>query len=269
MLSSTIFLATLFAILLGIEIGYDRYRELGIYGLWDTVNNLSAGLIGTLLGYIFGIFTVPFFLWLYDIAPFKFSPENWWSWLVLFLLDDLTDYWIHRSCHERRFLWNFHMVHHSSENFNLSVALRQTWFGNILHWLTYAPLALLGFPLWMYLAVHGLNLAYQAWIHTRFIGRLGWLEYVFNTPSHHRAHHGVNDIYLDKNYGGVLIVWDRIFGSFVPETETPRYGLIHPVKSSNSIWINVHGWAEMLAAVKTRRSVYGKLKCIFGPPDML
>jgi sterol desaturase/sphingolipid hydroxylase (fatty acid hydroxylase superfamily) len=161
------------------------------------------------------------------------------------------------------------VVHHSSTHYNISVALRQNWFGNALHWVTYAPLALLGFPLWMYVIVHGFNLTYQSWIHTRFIKRLGWLEYVLNTPSHHRAHHGVNDIYLDKNYGGVLIIWDRIFGSFVPETETPRYGVIQPIKSSNFIWVNVHSWAEMFIAIKNRRSLYEKFRCIFGSPDML
>jgi len=268
MITSTIILILLFSLLLGAEIYYDRRTKTGEYEFRDTCINLLAGLISSSLSIIFGVFTLSFFLWLYELAPYKFPPYVWWSWVLLFLLDDLTDYCIHRLCHEYRFLWNFHVVHHSSEHFNISIALRQNWFGNILHWLTYAPLALLGYPLWMYVLVHGFNLTYQSWIHTRFIKRLGWLEYVLVTPSHHRAHHGVNDIYLDKNYGGVLIIWDKLFGSFVPETEQPRYGITEPLKNRNTLWINTHAWLEMFAAIKTQRSLYGKLKCIFGAPDM-
>ena len=269
MLTSTIILVLSFPLLMSLEVLYDLYTRTGEYEFKDTCTNLLAGLISTGFGIVFGLFTVSFFLWVYEISPYKFPPYALWSWVVIFLLDDLIDYWIHRLCHEHRVLWNFHVVHHSSEHFNISIALRQNWLGNSLHWVTYIPLALLGFPLWMYVIVHGFNLSYQSWIHTRFIDRLGPLEYIFNTPSHHRAHHGINDIYLDKNYGGVLIIWDKLFGSFVPETEMPRYGVIEPVQSYNWLWLNAHGWSEMFIAIKNQRSLYAKFRCIFGSPDML
>lgn len=117
--------------------------------------------------------------------------------------------------------------------------------------------------------MHGLNLIYQFWIHTKVIDRLPrWFEYIFNTPSHHRVHHGVNEPYLDRNYAGVLIIWDRLFGSFVPETEEPRYGIIKPINSYNPLWVNTHAWVEMFAALRERRGVLEKLRCIFGSPNI-
>jgi sterol desaturase/sphingolipid hydroxylase (fatty acid hydroxylase superfamily) len=124
------------------------------------------------------------------------------------------------------------------------------------------------FAPWMFLIIHGLNLIYQFWIHTKHIKTLGPLEWVLNTPSHHRVHHGVNNPYLDKNYAGVLIIWDRFFGSFVEETETPRYGIIKPLKSYNAVWINTHGWFEMVEALRKRKGLFAKLRCIFGSPNI-
>jgi sterol desaturase/sphingolipid hydroxylase (fatty acid hydroxylase superfamily) len=127
---------------------------------------------------------------------------------------------------------------------------------------------LLGFSPWMFATMHGLNLIYQFWIHTKFVRRLGPLEFVLNTPSHHRVHHGVNDEYLDKNYAGVLIIWDRLFGSFVEETKEPRYGIIKPVDSHNLLWINTHAWVEMFQEMRNRQTLLARLKCVFGPPNM-
>ena len=127
---------------------------------------------------------------------------------------------------------------------------------------------LLGFAPWMFVVMHGFNLIYQFWIHTKLIDKLGPVEAVLNTPSHHRVHHGVNEAYLDQNYAGVLIVWDRIFGSFTVETEEPRYGILKPVGSYNSLWINTHAWVEMFAAMRERKTLRGKLRCVFGSPNM-
>jgi sterol desaturase/sphingolipid hydroxylase (fatty acid hydroxylase superfamily) len=148
------------------------------------------------------------------------------------------------------------------------VAVRQSWFGPIVTWIFYAPVMLLGFAPWMFIIVHGFNLIYQFWIHTKVVRRLGALEYVLNTPSHHRVHHGVNDAYLDKNYAGVLIIWDKLFRSFIPETEEPRYGIIKPLKSYNPLWINTHGWWEMWRAMKRKPTVAGKLRAVFGSPNL-
>lgn len=219
-------------------------------------------------GALFGLGTGYIYLFFYEVAPYKFPVDAWWSWAVLFVADDLAYYIFHRVSHETRLFWNFHVVHHSSQQYNLSVAVRQSWFSGILHWIFYAPLMLLGFAPWMFAAMHGANLIYQFWIHTKIIDRLGPIEYLFNTPSHHRVHHGVNNPYLDKNYAGVLIIWDRLFGSFVSETEEPRYGIVKQLTSYNPLWVNTHGWFEMYNAVKRQVGFGNKLRCVFGSPNM-
>ncbi len=234
----------------------------------DTWNNIFMGFMSVVWGALFGFFTAFIYLFAYEIAPYKFPADAWWTWVALFFIDDLAYYVFHRVSHESRLFWNFHVVHHSSEQYNLSVAVRQSWFSGTLHWLFYAPVMLLGFAPWMFALMHGFNLIYQFWIHTKLIKSLGPFEYVFNTPSHHRVHHGINNPYLDKNYAGVLIIWDRLFGSFVEETETPRYGIITPVGSYNALWINTHGWFEMFAAMKQQPNLGGKLRCIFASPNM-
>jgi len=208
------------------------------------------------------------YLFAYDLAPYKFPADAWWTWVILFFVDDLAYYVFHRVSHETRLFWNFHVVHHSSKQYNLSVAVRQSWFSGILHWMFYAPVMLLGFAPWMFLLVHGFNLIYQFWIHTKLIRSLGPLEWVVNTPSHHRVHHGVNNPYLDKNYAGVLIIWDRMFGSFVKETEEPQYGIIKQIDGYNPFWINTHGWVEMWDAIREQPTFWRKLSCIFGSPNM-
>ena len=234
----------------------------------DTWVNIFLGFMSVVWGGIFGLVTGYAFIYCYEIAPFKFPADAWWTWVILFFVDDLAYYVFHRVSHESRLFWNFHVVHHSSEHYNLSVAVRQSWFSGILHWIFYAPVMLLGFAPWMFALMHGFNLIYQFWIHTKFIDRLGPLEYVLNTPSHHRVHHGVNEQYLDKNYAGVLIIWDRLFGSFTPETEEPRYGIVKPIASYNPLWINTHGWVEMYDAIRRQSTIAGKLRCVFASPNI-
>jgi sterol desaturase/sphingolipid hydroxylase (fatty acid hydroxylase superfamily) len=234
----------------------------------DTWGNILIGFVSVVWGAFFGFFFGYIYLLAYEIAPYKFPADAWWTWVILFFVDDFAYYVFHRVSHESRLFWNFHVVHHSSEHYNLSVAVRQSWFSGTMHWLFYAPVMLLGFAPWMFALMHGFNLIYQFWIHTRFIKTLGWLEYVLNTPSHHRVHHGVNNPYLDRNYAGVLIVWDRMFGSFVRETEEPRYGIIKPINSYNPLWINTHGWFEMFEAIKRQPTFVAKVRCIFATPNL-
>ena len=130
------------------------------------------------------------------------------------------------------------------------------------------PLAFLGFPFWAFVFVHGFNLIYQFWIHTKLIDKMGWFEYIFNTPSHHRVHHGVNEQYLDKNYAGIFIIWDKLFGTFVKEEEEVKYGIIKPIRSYNPFWINTHAWFEMLEMMKTKKTFLGKLRCFYASPSM-
>ena len=269
MLRPTVIAIPLFALLIAAEAFWAYKRRSDEYDdKKDTWINIFLGFMSVVWGGIFGFFTGYIYLYCYDLAPYKFPVDAWWTWAALFFVDDLVYYVFHRVSHESRLFWNFHVVHHSSEHYNLSVAVRQSWFSGILHWIFYSPIMLLGFAPWMFALMHGFNLIYQFWIHTKFIKRLGWLEYVLNTPSHHRVHHGVNNPYLDKNYAGVLIIWDRLFSSFVSETEEPRYGIIKPIMSYNPLWINTHGWVEMFYAIRRQAGFSEKLKCIFASPNM-
>lgn len=269
MLSPTVLVIPIFAALIALEAHLARWKRSNEYGEpIDTATNIILGFGSVGFGILFGFGTGFIYLALYDLAPFKFPADVWWTWAILFFVDDFVYYWFHRISHESRFFWNFHVVHHSSEHFNLSVAGRQSWFSGIAHWIFYAPIMLLGFAPWMFALMHGLNLIYQFWVHTKFVNRLGFLEYFMNTPSHHRVHHGVNSQYLDKNYAGALIIWDRLFGTFVEETEEPRYGIIHPLNSHNPLWINTHAWVEMWNAMRRRPSALSKLRCIFASPNM-
>ncbi len=269
MLRPTVIAIPLFAIMIAAEALWSHFRRSREYAdVKDTWTNIFLGFMSVVFGILFGIFTAYIYIFCYELAPYKFPADAWWTWLVLFFVDDLAYYVFHRVSHESRLFWNFHVVHHSSEQYNLSVAVRQSWFSGILHWIFYAPVMLLGFAPWMFALMHGLNLIYQFWIHTKLVNKLGPLEWIINTPSHHRVHHGVNNRYLDKNYAGVLIIWDRLFGSFVPETEEPRYGIIKPLNSYNPLWINTHGWVEMWDAIKRQPTFLKKLRCIFASPNM-
>lgn len=269
MLRPTVIAIPIFAILIALEAWWDSRRGSGEYrDRRDTWTNIFLGFMSVVFGAMFGLFTAAIYIGAYEIAPYKFPADAWWTWVLLFFIDDLAYYVFHRVSHESRLFWNFHVVHHSSENYNLSVAVRQSWFSGVVHWIFYAPIMLLGFAPWMFALMHGFNLIYQFWIHTKFVRSLGWLEKVLNTPSHHRVHHGVNEAYLDKNYGGVLIIWDRIFRSFVKESEPPRYGIIKPIKSYNALWINTHAWIEMFDEMKKRHGIRRKLRAIFASPNM-
>jgi alkylglycerol monooxygenase len=268
MLKPTVIAIPIFALLIAIET-YLAVRKEETYDRKDIWTNIALGFGSVLWGALFGLFTGIFYVTLYELAPYQMPMNTWWAWLILLFVDDFAYYWFHRISHEVRFFWNFHVVHHSSNQYNLSVAVRQSWFSGIAHWVFYLPAALLGFPLWAFATMHGLNLIYQFWIHTKTIKKMpAWFEYVFNTPSHHRVHHGVNNTYLDKNYAGIFIFWDRMFGSFVEESEEVRYGIIKPIHSYNWFWINTHGWVETWEAMKTKKTLHGKLRCLFGAPAM-
>ncbi len=269
MLRPTVIAIPFFALLIAGEALWAYFKSSDEYAdRKDTWGNIFLGFMSVVWGALFGLVTGYAYIFCYDLAPYKFPADAWWTWAALFFVDDFAYYIFHRVSHESRLFWNFHVVHHSSQHYNLSVAVRQSWFSGILHWIFYAPVMLLGFAPWMFALMHGFNLIYQFWIHTRFIRTLGPLEYILNTPSHHRVHHGVNEAYLDKNYAGVLIIWDRMFGSFIAETEEPRYGIVKPISSYNPLWINTHAWFEMFDAMKERRGIRAKLRCVFASPNM-
>ena len=226
-------------------IGYERN---------DTRTSLTMGLGNVAINVVWKLLVVAIYAGLYELTPLRLDPHDWWTWVLLFLLDDLAYYWFHRVSHENRVFWASHVVHHSSVHYNLSTALRQTWVP-----MTYLPfwlaLPLLGFAPWMVLLAQSWSLIYQFGLHTERIGRLPWgLEKVLNTPSHHRVHHGSNEQYLDRNYGGILVVWDRLFGTFEPEGERVRYGLTTNVGSFNPVRVAFHEYVALWADLRATRS---------------
>lgn len=268
MLPPTVIAIPIFALLIAVEAWFVIRENRENFDRADTWTNIFVGFTSVIWGALFGLFTSLIYIAVYNFSPFKMPMETVWAWLILLFADDFAYYWFHRASHEVRFFWNFHVVHHSSNQYNLSVAVRQSWFSGIAHWIFYLPIAFFGFPLWAFVTMHGLNLIYQFWIHTKLVGRIGFLEKILNTPSHHRVHHGVNNQYLDKNYAGIFIIWDRMFSTFVGEEETPRYGIIKPLTSRNWLWINAHGWVEMVEAMRQKKTISGKLRCVFGAPAM-
>lgn len=220
----------------------------GRYETRDAVTSLVMGAGNVAEGLLLGFAGWWLYMALWDWTPLDLGTA-WWVVVLCFVLDDLRYYWVHRIGHRCRWVWASHVNHHSSQHYNLTTALRQTWTGTFtLMLLLRAPLVLLGFHPAMILFVGGLNLVYQFWIHTEAIRRLpAWVEAVFNTPSHHRVHHGRNPRYLDANYAGVLIVWDRLFGTFVPELddERPEYGLVHNIASFNPLRVAFHEWVGL------------------------
>ena len=196
-------------------------------------------------------------------------PNAWWAVILCFVLDDFRYYWWHRISHERRFFWASHVVHHSSQHYNLTTALRQPWTLLVINTVLFkTPLVLLGFHPLMIAFVSGLNLVYQFWIHTEMISRLGAFEKLFNTPSHHRVHHATNPEYLDANYAGVLIVWDRLFGTFVRENDeiAPRYGVVKNLSSFNPLVISFHEWVGIVRDLSAAKSLREAAGYVFGPP---
>ena len=196
--------------------------------------------------------------------------DRWWSWVLLFLGEEFYYYWMHRADHRIRWMWATHAVHHSSNQFVLANAYRLGWTQQISGAAVFmAPLVLLGFPPAMVLAALAANLLYQFWIHTELIGRLGPLEWVLNTPRHHRVHHARNSAYLDRNYGGVLIVFDRLFGTFAEErADMPcSYGLVEPLASNNPVRIAFHGWRQLWRALREARGLRECAIALFGPPE--
>jgi sterol desaturase/sphingolipid hydroxylase (fatty acid hydroxylase superfamily) len=224
------------------------------YEVRDTVTSLSMGVGSVAVGIAYKSLQLVVYAALYAVTPLRLDTSLWWVWVVIVVAEDLAYYWYHRAHHEVRILWASHVVHHSSQRYNLSTALRQTWtpFGGIPFW---APLALLGVPPWAIFLQQSISLLYQFFLHTERLGKL-WrpVELVMNTPSHHRVHHGTNTPYLDRNYGGILIVWDRLFRSFEPEGERVVYGLTKQLRTYNPLVVATHEYAAIWRDVRKAAS---------------
>lgn len=257
-----------FFVLIGLELLVDRWRGVSTYRLADSINSLSAGVLSQVSGLLtkgLGLLTYGFAV--QHLALFELSAQQTWVWVLAFVLYDFCYYWNHRLGHERNVLWAAHSVHHQSEDYNLSTALRQTSSGFLFGWIFYLPLAVLGVPLLVFLTVGALNLLYQFWVHTRHVPKLGWYEWAFVTPSNHRAHHAQNAIYMDRNYGGVFILWDRLFGTFQEELdeEPVIFGVTTPLASWNPLWANLQFYVQLWRDAARAASWWDKLRIWFMP----
>ncbi|HEV8600713.1 MAG TPA: sterol desaturase family protein [Gemmatimonadales bacterium] len=263
-----------FFLLIGVELLVARLRRRPLYRLSDSISDLSCGILSQLAGIFIVLLTIAGYGWVQSHWGLQHAlPVSAWiagapaaAWLLVFTLDDLAYYWMHRYSHVVNLLWAGHVVHHSSEEFNLTVALRQSSLHGLMSWLFYLPIALLGVPRTMWLTCHALNLVYQFWIHTREIKTLGPLEWVLNTPSHHRVHHGINPEYQDRNFAGTFIIWDRLFGTFEPERAPVVYGITKPLATWNPLRANVHQFQEIWRNARAARTLRDKLRAVFGHP---
>ena len=256
-----------FFILMGAEVAYDFFKQRKLYRLNDAVTNISCGIVEQLTGLFAKIFTVAAYHFIF-VNFALFELENTWYWILLaFIGVDFFYYWAHRMSHQVNLFWLGHVVHHQSEDYNLSVALRQSTFQKMFTFYFYFPLAFLGFKTEWFVLMGAFNLLYQFWIHTEVIKNMPrWYEFLFNTPSHHRVHHGRDPKYIDKNHAGTLMIWDRMFGTFKKEEETPTYGITSPLNTWNPVMANVQPFMNLWDEIKKVPGAFNKFKLVWMPP---
>ena len=265
-----IVLATpVFLLMIAIELAVGLARRRNTYRLNDAFNSIGLGIMSQVTGIYGKLLRVGIYTLAFDhVALIRLPADAWWVWLFALVFYDFCYYWYHRAGHRVALLWAAHAVHHQSEDYNLSTALRQTSSGFLYSWLFYMPMAVAGVPPLVFGIVALVQLLYQYWPHTQHIGRLGWFDRWFCSPSNHRVHHAVNDRYLDKNYGGILIIWDRIFGSFKEEDDDLPcvYGTRAPLRSWNPVWANLQVYRDLAEDCWRARSWADKLRVWFKPP---
>ncbi|TGN07034.1 sterol desaturase family protein [Leptospira ilyithenensis] len=267
-------IAPFYFVLILTEILYTYKYKLTFYSFRDSVADLSLGTLSRiadgviLLGIVFVYQSLQNLFSFEDFLPLSLvSYKSPYSWVILFILVDFLFYWAHRFAHEINLFWASHVVHHSSEEFNLSVALRQSFVRNLFIGIFYLPLAVFGFSAEAYLITDALNRTYQFWVHTRIIDKLPfWYELIFVTPSHHRVHHAVNPRYIDKNYGGVFIFWDRWFGTFEEEKEEPVYGVVKPLGTFQPILAEIHVFSDLFRDFRLTKNKREGILGFFKPP---
>jgi sterol desaturase/sphingolipid hydroxylase (fatty acid hydroxylase superfamily) len=257
-----------FILLLTIEAWFSYKENKELYEKKDTWSSLALGIGNVITGFItkaliFGLFSL-----LYKYRILTLDSSAWWVWVLVFFADDFSYYWFHRASHHINWFWASHVVHHSSQRYNLAAALRQTWTGNATgSFLFWAWMPLVGFHPLLVLLMQQISLIYQFWIHTETIGKLPrWFEFFFNTPSHHRVHHGSDLKYLDRNHAGILIIWDRMFGTFRKEEERPNYGLTRNVNTFNPILIAFSEWKHLYRKMVASNSPKQAVKYLYKPP---
>lgn len=258
-----------FLLLMALEwwIGVKRGRN--TYRAADAMSSVGLGMLSQVAGVFSKLLTVGIYTALFaHVSVWNLSESSWWVWPVALVLYDFLYYWHHRFGHTVALFWAAHVVHHQSEDYNLSTALRQTGSGWLIGWVFYVPMAVLGFPPVVFGTVALIDLLYQFWVHTQQIHKLGWFDRVFCSPSNHRVHHAVNDVYVDRNYGGILVVWDRLFGSFQAELDREPcvYGTRTPLRSFNPLWANVEVYAALAKDSWRARSWGDTWRVWFKPP---
>ena len=264
------FAVPVFFVFILLELWVAHSRGVSVYRLKDSLTSINVGIMSEFSKAIGGLISVIMYTLISDrFGAYTWDVSNPMTWISAFLLYDFCYYWVHRTGHEVNVLWASHVVHHSSEEFNLSTALRQSSTGFLFRWIFYIPLALLGYPVKVFVVGGLIDFIYQYWVHTQLIGKLGWLEYVVVTPSNHRVHHGQNDYCIDKNYGGVFSFWDRMFGTYADERddEKPIYGIRKPIESWNPLWANLHQFAHIGRQVKSAENWRHRLMYIFAKPS--
>jgi alkylglycerol monooxygenase len=268
--SQVIVLATpVFFLLIGIEFAWGWLRGRNTYRLNDAISSISLGMLSQVSAVLTRLFRIGIYTAVYGWVALWHNEAfwlSWYGWLLALVFYDFCYYWLHRAGHESAVFWAAHVVHHQSQDYNLSTALRQTSSGALLGWIFYLPMALAGVPPLVFGVVALIDLLYQFWVHTEHVPKLGWFDRWFCSPSNHRVHHAVNDRYLDRNYGGVLIVWDRLFGSFEEESERCVYGTRSPLNSWDPLWSNAEVYWSLAKDSWRTRSWADKLRVWFKPP---
>ena len=260
----------LFFVAIGAELWVLRRNGIRGYRFEDSITNLSCGVGSVIADVAANAFVVSIYAAVFTrLRLFELPADSWLVWAAALVGVDLCYYAFHRASHRTNVLWAGHIAHHQGEEYNLSVALRQSWYVPFFAWAFYVPLLVVGIAPLVVVAMRTFNTLYQFWIHTEAVGRLGPLEKVLNTPSHHRVHHGINPEYIDKNYAGIFIVWDRLFGTFVAEDRQVVYGLVKPLGSWNPLWANVHRFWEIAGITRRTRRWRDKLRVWVAGPEWL
>lgn len=265
-----LFAIPFFVLSILVELYVTVKEGINTYEKKDAISSITMGLGNVFLGYFSKAVVLFSFLLIYENFRLFTIPVTWWSFILIFFADDIAYYWFHRISHECRLFWASHVVHHSSQHYNLSTALRQTWSGGFYTFIFWLWLPLIGFHPAMIMLQMSISLLYQFWIHTETIDKMPkWFEVVFNTPSHHRVHHGKNPIYLDRNHAGILIIWDKFFGTFQPELKDEKviYGLVKNINTYNPIKIAFIEWINMFRDVFSgKKSINSRLLYFIKPP---
>ncbi|MDP6410412.1 MAG: sterol desaturase family protein [Planctomycetota bacterium] len=257
-----------FLLFIAIEVGVAKRRGRRVHRLNDSLADLGCGVTEQVVGLFAHGALVAIYAWVWSRwGVLDFPLDAPLTWAVGMIGVDFFYYWYHRFSHRVHFAWAMHVVHHQSEDYNLAVALRQSAFSPLFSWVFYLPLAVAGLPPGVWATCVAVNLLYQFWIHTELVDRMGWFEWVFNTPSHHRVHHSINARYIDRNHAGMLIVWDRLFGTFEPEAEPCTYGSLSPLESWNPLRANLVPWAELWRASRALPGRLDRWLLWFRPPE--